>query len=102
MPNKEDYTLEAIMDCTLNTIASRASIIVSAYAAACALPYGGYAASAIVGTTMGTAYIGFAYAHSQNRKESVTEAAEMDSITTEENPKTEQRDAVCMNAMSGL
>ncbi|WP_438815729.1 hypothetical protein [Symbiopectobacterium sp.] len=102
MRNKEDYTRKAIMDCTLNTIASRASIIVSAYAAACALPFGGYAASTIVGITMGTAYTGFAYAHNQNRKESVTEAAEMESIKTEENKKTEQRDAVYMNAMSGL
>ncbi|MGG2142167.1 hypothetical protein [Symbiopectobacterium sp. RP] len=66
MRKKEDYTRKAIMDCTLNTIASRASVIVSAYTAACALPFSGHAASAIVGTTMGTAYTGFVYAHNQN------------------------------------
>ncbi len=51
---------------------------------------------------MGTAYTGFVYAHNQNRKASVTEAAELESIKTEKNQKTEQHDAVNMNAISGL
>ncbi|MCW2485101.1 hypothetical protein J5069_04230 [Candidatus Symbiopectobacterium sp. NZEC127] len=99
MRNKEDFTRKAIMDCTLNTIASRASIIVSAYAAASALPFGGYAASAIVGSTMGTAYAGFAYAHNQNRKNPLPETVEMEDIKTEEKQDVEQQDVVKRNAM---
>lgn len=102
MRHKEDYTRKAIMDCTLNTIASRASVTISAYAAASALPFGGYVASAIVGVTMGFAYPGFAYAHNQHIKKTETEAVEMEGIQTEENQVTEQRDAVEMNAMLRL
>lgn len=88
--NKEDFTRQAIMDCALNTISSRASIIVSAYAAACALPFGGYAASAIVGSTMGCAYAGFAYAHNQNRKNPIPEAVDMEDIKAKENQETDR------------
>ncbi|MCW2480780.1 hypothetical protein [Candidatus Symbiopectobacterium sp. NZEC135] len=102
MRNKEDFTRKAIIDCTLNTLASRASIIVSAYAAASALPFGGYAASAIVGGTMGCAYAGFAYAHNQNRKNPEPEATEMESIETEENQETEPHSVVNMNEITEL
>lgn len=102
MRNKDDFTRKAIMDCTLNTIASRASIIISAYAVAKVLPFDGYPASAIVGSIMGGAYPGFAYAHNQNRKNPEPEAVEMKGIQTEENQEKEQRDAVEMNAMLRL
>lgn len=100
--NKEEYTREAIMDCMLNTLASSSAIIISAYAAASALSFGGVGASVIVGVTMGCAYSGFAYAHNQNRKNPEPEATEMESIKTEENQETEPHSAVNMNEISRL
>lgn len=95
--NKEEYTREAVMDCMLNTLLSRSAIIASAYAAASALSFGGCAASAIVGSTMGCAY-----AHNQNRKNPEPEAAEMESIKTEKNQETEPDNAVKINDISYL
>lgn len=102
MRNKENITRKAILDCALNTIASRASIIISAYAAAYALPFCGYAASATVGGTMGTAYAGFAYAHNQNKKDSSPENEEMEDVKTVENQGIAELDAMRMNTILRL
>ena len=85
MGSCQNRAREAVLNQTLNTLASRAAIISSAYSVSKALPSDHPFASEIVGGVMGGAYPGFIYAHNQTKTEPTSGDIEMVEVTAEEN-----------------
>ena len=87
--HKKNITGKAVLDQTLNTLASRSALISSAYSVSRALPLGQRFANEIVGGVMGGAYPGFIYAHNQTKTEPTSREIEMVEVTAEDNQQEE-------------